>query len=345
MSGTGYINGAYETTVGSEANSSPTLSSKVIYIPSTSAQLSLNPSPLLRDDENRGVDEPITALEDTHAPTWSLESRAYPDVLGFLLKAQLGAPSTTAGNGVITDANGVVVPTGAYRHVWTSPFGPSGNSPQTTQWRLGYNDQSVYYKLQGAAVESMGFSVPEAGGVGLAASGPGCYLTRISDPSLTPSYETLTIPPFLRAHLAVNTNMSNTATNEGDFSFNITSPVEAVSDLSSASRFPTQMYKGDDAVGLTGTIGKSAIDADDWDALKAATSFTLKYTFTSTATIASSYPYKLIVNVGSAQYVGGEAEPLTSSRRLKASWQWRAGYTGTAGNVSLSLINASSSYS
>ena len=122
MSGTGYIRGDFETTVGSEANSSPTLSSKTIYIPATSASLSLNPSPLTRDDEVRGIDEPIAALEDVHAPTWALETRAYPDVLGFLLKAKLGAPTTTAGNGVITDANG-----------W---FGRMGLKPGTYEVRM-----------------------------------------------------------------------------------------------------------------------------------------------------------------------------------------------------------------
>ena len=55
MSGTGYIRGDFETTVGSESNSSPTLSSKTIYVPATSATLALNPQPLLRDDELRGL--------------------------------------------------------------------------------------------------------------------------------------------------------------------------------------------------------------------------------------------------------------------------------------------------
>jgi hypothetical protein len=344
MAGTGYINGAFETTVGSESNSSPTLSSKVIYIPAQSAALNLNPSPLERDDELRGVDEPIAVLEDSHAPSWSLATRAYPDVLGFLLKSQLGAPTSTTGNGVITDANGVVVPTGAYRHTWTAPFGPSGSSPQTTQWRASYADQSVYYKAQGCATESLEFSVPETGGVGVSASGPATYLTRISDPSLTASYETLTIPPFLSANLSIGTDLSGAQGAEGEFSFAINNPVEAVRDHSSASRFPNQMYKADGSIGLSGSVRRALLDADEWDALKANTGFALKFTFTSSAAIASSYPYKMIVSVGNVQYVGGGPEELASRRRIGASFNWRAGYSGSAGNIAVQVVNATSSY-
>lgn len=344
MAGTGYLRGDFETAVGNESTS-PTLSSKTIYIPAQSAQLALNPNPLEREDELRGVDEPIAVLQDTHSPTWSLSTRAYPDVLAFLLKTALGAPTTTTGNGVITDANGTVVPTGAYRHTWTAPFGPSGASPQTTQWRGSYADQSVFFKAQGCATESLAFSVPEAGGVGIQASGPATYLSRTSDPSLTASYESLTIPPFLYSNASITTDLSGAATSEGDLSFTINNPVEAVRDLSAASRFPNQMYKADGSIGLTGSIRRAVIDADDWDALKANTGFALKLTMTSGTTyIASSYPYKLIVSVGNAQYTGGGPEDLASKRRIGASFDWRAGYSGTAGNISVQVVNATSSY-
>lgn len=345
MAGTGYLRGDYETTVGSESNSSPTLSSKSIYIPGTEAELALNPTVLERDDELRGVDEPIAVLEEFHRPTWRLRTRTYPDALGFLLKSQLGAPTTTAGNGVITDANGVVVPTGAYRHTWTAPFGPAGTSPQTTQWRGAYADNSTFFKLQGAAVESSEFTVAEQGGVGLIAQGPATYLTRISDPSLTASYEALTIPPFLRAHLSISHGLSGTASgHEGDCTFRIDSPLEAVSDYSSASRFPSQMYKGDTAPTLSGTITKSSVDPEDWDALKAATGFTLAFTLTSTATIASSYPYKAIIKCLNAQYMEGGPEPLAAKRRLKADFTWRSTYAGSAGSSTLQVVNATSAY-
>lgn len=344
MAGTGYIRGDFETTVGSEANTSPTLSSKSIYIPATSTTLALNPNPLERDDELRGVDEPLAVLEETHAPTWALETRAYPDSLGFLLKAQLGAPTTTAGNGVITDSNSVVIPTNAYRHVWTAPFGPSGASPQTTRWTAAYKDQSVFVRGHGCAVEQLQFSVPETGGVGVSASGPLTYLERIADPSLSASYETLTVAPFLRSHMSINTNLTNSSAEEGDFSFTLNSPVDAVRDFSSASRFPQQMYKGDGSIALSGSVQKALVDADDWDALKAATGFTLKFTMTSTVNIASSYPYKLVTTVNNCQYTGGGPEALTASRRIGASFDWRAGYSGTAGNVKIELVNATSSY-
>ena len=344
MAGTGYLRGDFETTVGSESNSSPTLSTKSIYVPSQVATFALNPNPLERDDELRGIDEPIAVLEEVHQPTWALTTRAYPDVLGFLLKAQLGAPTTTTGNSVITDANGVVVPTGAYRHTWTAPFGPTGANPQTTQWRASYVDQTVFLKAHGCAVNTMQFSVPETGGVGVQASGPLTYLERTADPSLTASYESLTVPPFLNANLAINSDLASASGAEGDFNFQIDSPVTAVSDFSSASRFPNQMYKGDTSVLMSGSITRSLLKSAEWDALKAATGFALKFTFTSTAVIASAYPYKLIYSIGNAQYSGGGPQDLAARRRIGASFDWRAGYSGTAGNTTIQLVNATASY-
>src|SRR5262245_20644928 len=122
---TGYLKAQYESIVGNETNA-PTLSTLIHYFPALSFQPTLNPAHLERDDEIRNVNEPLLVLPERYAPEWSLESRNYPTTLQFLLKLILGAPTTTAGNGIITDPDGSTVPSGAHRHVWTAPFNQSG---------------------------------------------------------------------------------------------------------------------------------------------------------------------------------------------------------------------------
>src|SRR4051794_10799121 len=117
----GYVHGQFETSPQNEVATS-TLSTKVIYFPATTVKTDLAPDHLNRDDEMRGTAEPVPLVAEKYDPTIEVESRAYPDVTGFLLKAILGAPTTTTGNGVITDPDSVAIPTGAFKHVWTSPF-------------------------------------------------------------------------------------------------------------------------------------------------------------------------------------------------------------------------------
>jgi hypothetical protein len=98
----GYTHAARESVPGNE-NNTPTLSTKVIYEPVRSINVALNPKHLERDDELRTVDEPLAVLPEMFDPTWELEGRAYPDLLGFELATMLGNPTSTAGDGVITD--------------------------------------------------------------------------------------------------------------------------------------------------------------------------------------------------------------------------------------------------
>ena len=121
---------AVESIPGNETNT-PTLSTKVLYIPGLSFNSTPNVEHLTRDDEIRNLDEPIAVIPEAYSGQWSLETRMYPDSLGFLLNAMFGNPTTTAGNGVITDPAGTVIPVGAQRHVWTAPFGPAGQFPYT----------------------------------------------------------------------------------------------------------------------------------------------------------------------------------------------------------------------
>lgn len=339
----GYVRGRFESTPGNETNS-PTFSTKAIYVPLISFGTSLNPSPLSRDDELRNIDEPIQVLPDSHSPEWECETRLYPDLAGFFLKQMLGNPTTTTGNGVITDPDGTVIPTGAYKHVWTAPYGPSGASPLTSQWDVAYSDQSVYYKAKGAAASSLSIETPESGGAMLKTGGPANYLERVTNPSLTPSLEDLSVPPFLRSHLTIQTWLSGTATTE-DFSVNVENPVEQVRSLGIASKFPDVMEKGDGPIVVSGSIPKRAVDTDDYDALLNATRFAVKARWLSTAVIASTYKYSLWLEGDGAQYVSGGNNPLVNQRTIGASFDWKMTYDGAGASSTWTLVNATSSYS
>ncbi len=192
---TGYAKLAIESIPGNEANT-PTLSTKVLYPPALSVDLGAKVEPLSRADEIRNLDEEPALVAEAFTADHSIETRAYPDVTGFLFTWMLGAPVTTAGDGVITGPDAVVVPSGAYRHVWTAPFGPAGPTPSTAEMVVAYKDQGAFFRAKGCGLSTLTIENAERGGVMLKASGPALYGTRISDPSLSPTYESLAVRPF-----------------------------------------------------------------------------------------------------------------------------------------------------
>jgi hypothetical protein len=339
---TGYTRAAYESIPGSETNS-PTLSTKVLYPPLTAFGVKPGTDPMERDDELRNQDEPLSVLAETYDPTWSVGQRAYPDSLAFWLKLVCGAPTTTAGNGVITDLNSVVVPTGAYRHRWTAPFGPSGASPLTCQFDVAYKDQSVFYKAKGAAASSFSLESPDKGGAMIAASGPAVYLDRQADPSLTPAFESLAIRPFTRGGLTLATDLTGHGTTQ-DFSVSITNPVSPYRSLSAASRWADVMEKDNQGpIAVTASIPRRQLDADDIDALKNATGFPLLAMWISESIIASAYPYKFFVKFDNAQYVEGDPDDLQNQRRHGHTFTAKSTTTST-GSTTLEVVNATTSY-
>ena len=318
----------------------PTYASAVLFPPALSVNAQLNPSPLMRDDEIRNIDEPLSIVPESHAPEWSIESRMYPNTIGHLLTNMLGAPTTTAGNGVITDPDTVAIPVGAHRHVWTAPFA-AGAIPTTFDMRLAYRDQGVFYQAKGCATSSMAITSPESGGARVSASGPALFFARISDPALSPSYEALTVLPFMRRHLTL-TWLSGSATTE-DFSLNISNPVETVRSLGIASGFPDVVEKAETPVTFTGSIPKRQLDETDYDALLNSTGFTATARWVSSSIIASAYPYKLFVQFANCQYTGGQIGALENRRRIGASFDFKGTTTGSAGHVTITLVNATSS--
>lgn len=342
---TNYSKSAFESVVGTELNT-PTLSTKILYRPAVSVNFEPNATPLERDDELRGTDEPLMVLSDTFAGNWSAEGRLYPDTAGFELKHILGAPTTTVGNGVITDPDGATIPTGGFKHVWTAPFGPSGDAPLTTEEIVAAKDQAVFWRAKGVGCDSLAITNPGTGGTMYTASGPVTYYTRIADPSLTPTYEALTVRPFFQRDFVIATYLGATGVSS-DYDVSIANPIEDVDDLSVG---PTQHRRGlakskePGPIVFSGTITKRVIDADDWDALMAATGFAVKVRWTSRSIIASAYPYKLFIEHDNAQYVGGGPEPISNSRRIGASFEYKATYDGAGASTTVTLVNATTNY-
>jgi hypothetical protein len=171
-------------------------------------------------------------LPEAYDPTWSLSARAYPDHLGWRLKHILGPPTTTAGNGVITDPDGTRSRAGAYRHVWKSTDASWGNlrrrtlaHPLTAQMIAAYKDQGVFVKLKGAACEAFAFDNRESGGVLLTANGPALFLDDgIADPALTPAFEAATTAPFMRGGLSAPDVADRVSGTKDDFGIAIAAP-------------------------------------------------------------------------------------------------------------------------
>lgn len=343
---TGYITARHESIPGNETNS-PTPSTKRWYFPATSFTPTPNPAHMERDDEIRNLNEPIARLSERYGPEWAMTCRLYPDVAAFYFILALGLPTTTQGDGsAVTDPDSVAIPASAYRHVWTAPFGPTGASPLTAYFQAAYADQSVFFDVKGAAMQEMSLETPETGGAMVSGSGPALYMpvASVSDPSLTPAYESLAIPPFQRSHLTLPTWLSGTAASTEDFSLTITNPVEPYASLGIASKFPDVMEKGEAPIMFTGSIPKRNLDADDYAALMAATGFAAKAKWVSTAIIGSSYPYKLFVEMDNCQYVGGAPGALENKRRIGGSFDFAATSDGAGASVTVTLVNATASY-
>lgn len=339
---TGYLRGAIESIPGNESNV-PTLSTKKPFFPLRSFAPHLGAGPMERDDELRNQDEPLAVLPDVYDPSWEYESRLYPDLLGFFLTLALGQPTSTAGDGIITDPDATVIPVGATRHVWAAPFGPSGISPLTAQFDVAYRDQGVFFKAKGAACSEINLQNPETGGSTIGASGPANFLDPQADPSLTPAYETLAIRPFTRADLTLPTWLTGTGTHE-NFDVTIENPVENTRSMGIKSKYPDVMEKSNDGpVVVRGSIPQRQLDVDDWNALKNATGFAATARWVSDTIIASGFPYKLFVAMTNCQYVDGDAEELGNKRRHGASFDWKS-TTASAGSTTITLINATASY-
>ena len=358
----GYLHGKYEQNGATDyapkpGNESvtPSYSSKLMYFPITQAKPTLGADPAERDDELRNTDQPALRITDTYDPTWEYQSRLYPDLGGWHLGQMFGrvANYTVAAGTSATDLDGTTaLATGQYSHTWAAPFGPTGAIPQTSRMVYAYKDQSTFYEARGCATEQLEIDTPDKGGVEIKASGPALYLNTLADPSLTPSYETLAIRPFVHGNLAItyptlsgSTLKDNTGTTSG-FSVSVRNPIAAVRTLGINSLFPDRMERDEGLITITGTITKRNLTAADWEAMRNLDTFsiTAKWVSNSYITGSSGAKYGLSLTIPAAQMVSGDIDDLDNKRRHGASFNWIATYNGTDPSATWKLVNATSTY-
>jgi hypothetical protein len=348
---TGYVQEKFETNVAGNETNAPTLSTKIFYPPVIGFTPDPGTKPMERDDELRGSEEPLSVIPEAFDPTWAIRGRAYPDHTGWRLKHILGPPTTTAGNGVITDPDAATIPTGAYRHVWKSTDASWGKlsgsalaNPMTAQMIAAYKDQGVFVKIKGAACDTLGIDNPESGGVTLSANGPALFLDdTIADPALTPSYEAAATTPFLRGNLSLPTWLTGSGTKD-DFGLQIAAPADRVRSMGSGSKWADIMEVGDGLLVVTGSVALHQLDPQDVAALRASTGFAIKAKWLNDTVIASGYKHSLWVEGANGQYVGGGPAALANTRRIGGSFNFKLTTAGSGVATTITLCNSTASY-
>ena len=339
-----YLQENYEDTPGFEG-AEVTLSTKTLHSPAQSVENAPEPEVMERDDEMRQADEPLQVFEDEFNPTWSRGLRSYPDSLGFDLTHILGPPVSTPGDGAaVKDPDGVSVPVGAHRHVWSAPFGPAGPNPITTDMVLGYVDEDAFVHLSGCACEELTLNTDDAGGVKQMKKGAALLYESIEDPAITATPESLAIRPFQRRGLKVATWQGDPKLLE-QFNLTITNPLDIGRSMGVASSFPDLAEKGEGPITCVIDAPKRHFQSADLDALMAADRFAVKALWRSLSKIGiTAYFYSFWVEGDGAQYTGGGPQTLENKRRIGADFQAKLTSDGAGASSKFTLVNATANY-
>ena len=337
----GYVQWAVETSPNGELNPSG-VSTTVFYHPLTQRAWDI---PLLTDDrtdELRGFADNVQKDVVGYDPqTWSANLRLYPNLFGLFMHVTHGAGTFTAGNGVITDPGGTVMPASTNRWVWTA--GTTNTAVRSLQAQIVYPDQSVFLIQKGCVCEQLdiGYNGEIAT---LAASGHSLYIAQQADPALSPTYDALTIKPFLRSMMSQPaTWLASTGTHAG-ITFSLANPVSFDRTLS-GSRFPDVVDRTGVDLNLTASLDVRNLTTADIAALIAGTGFTVKQSWVHTQFITGSYPYKLFIE-GNAIYSDTNPEPLQHKLRHGGSFTVDFGRSsGGTPSYTITLCNGVSSYS
>jgi hypothetical protein len=337
----GYVQWAVETTPNGELNPSA-VSSTPFYHPLTQRAWQV---PLMLDDrtdELRGVADNVQKDVVGYEPqVVSANLRLYPNLFGLLMWATHGAGTFTAGNGVITDPDAVVMPASTNRWVWTA--GTNNGPVRSLQAQITYPDQSVFLIQKGCVFESLQMSYNGEVAM-LAATGHSLYSAQQADPALTASYDALTIKPFLRSMMGQpGTWLASTGTHTG-FTFSLANPVSYDRTLS-GSLWPDVVDRTGVDLNLTATIDVRNLKTADITGLLAGTGFTVKQKFVHTQFITGSYPYKLFIE-GNAIYSDLNPEPLAHKIRHGGTFTVDFGRSsGGTPSYTITLCNGVASYS
>lgn len=301
-----------------------------------------------RTDEFRGTAEPVPPdISGKGPPTGNAKGRLYPNGIGLFFSMLWGFVTPSAGDGVITDPDSTVIPVGVTRHVWDSAA-INAAVVRSAQFQRAYGNGSGHFLLdRGVTCAQLDLAIGDQNLPStFDASIMGLFESRIADPSITPSYDALTVKPFYRGDFSVQTWLGGSASPIGA-SLSFTNPVE-VDEVLNSSQWPTAWVRPNQAGAvprLTMTINAKSVDPDDYDAWIANTGFTYKFRWKSPNNIgATSYPYQLWVQ-GAATYSDYAPEEIQHKLRHGGDITAVAGKSGATSAFVVTLCNAQTSYS
>lgn len=310
------------------------LATEKLYPPHRGISLVPSPQPLDRSDEQRNLGASPPSLVDNYQPAGDLATRAYAKSLTWWLTIAGFAGVHTAGDGVITDPDAVVIPAGAERWVFTKR---NSIIAQTAQLRLNYKDEDVQLRGRGFALSSL--SLNAAGE--MTGTLEGLVLARLAtDATTVPSYPSLALQPFRRGNFFLSTLAGGIVS---DFQWNWAQAVERINTLSldPPSFFPDSLEYGDEFGKATMTIPKRTLHQADVDALLAMSTFSTKARWQTVAHIgATSYPYSLWIEMPATQMLDGSFDALGNKQRHGASYGLQAAYDEASGyDIKITLVN------
>lgn len=260
-------------------------------------------------------------------------------ILGGVATTYTGKTSTSftgCGNHAATTGGEVVndnVPAGATKVVFAKR---GGLHAKTAQMDLCYPDNSFFVKAQGVGVSQL--SMNAAGQVNgtLAA----LVYARVADPNLTPVLDSIGIPPLRSGNITVSPWLAGAGETD-DFNFTVNNGLVARRGLN-ASFFPKTIQHADDPVMITGTRPAYELTAADIDALLSGQTFAAKAWWKSSKVIgATTYKYRMVVDIPACQYVGGGQDELRRARRFGGSYNWFAAQDETtAKDITITLVGA-----
>lgn len=310
-------------------------STNLLYPPSRSARISPAPTPLSRGDELRGIEGEVARLADTYEPGGVLTTRAYGDLLPHLFALAGFDYVVTAGNGVITDPDGAVIPANAWRWVFSKR---QNVNARTARIRTNYKGENVEVQGYGFGVSSLAITAAAE----LSADLMGLYMRRLAADAVTvPVVQASSVQPFRRGDLFISALAGGGV--PSDWSLSIANPLERIRTMSltPASDWPDLMEQGDEKVAITGTIPKRVLTGTDYDALVAATTFAMTARWIGRSNIgATAKKYGLWIEMPKVQYVGGEQDELTNRRRRGFTPDWFAAWDEATGtDAKITVVN------
>lgn len=330
----------------------PDPSTKTIYIPFTELEASPGAGKLDRNDEagrNTNYD-PVPHQVDGFKPKLSFKSRLYPDLMGFLLAAAGGLDASvysyTAGDDIVTDLQGTVIPTGCHRHRWVMPMTKSGAYPQSIAGYIGHPGEGVYYEFRGHSIAKMEWDTPDEGGAMISVELEGTYVKQVADPALTPAAEALSVLAMTKHTFSVPS--FNGGAPIKSLGMGLELPVESEHYVSGGeSQYPTTTQYTESGLSMiTGEVEKPTNNAADWDSAVLGTAFAAMPSWSSPTIAAGTYRYRTTVALPQVQIDPDSAGTgqLGNKRRTERSYAWTASTDGTEPSATFEVVNVTASY-